>query len=185
MQSAPVALEQEPLSCHDGPSPRRMKMRAIRVACLPLKASMCAPCVSASCRLRRPRLASNRGYPFPRASSLTPGWPGQLVCPGREATGGGCQDVRTSGEGLPVAASCNTRTKHKQFRCKTFALLDKPAVAPAGGMAMRLPRASGLSNHAHVYCHRRHRDTEEPGWHAQNVPSASARRPVETRKDKR
>gem|GEM_PF-6600466 len=81
---------------------------------------------------------------MPFSSNLVPGWPGQLACPGREATGGGCQDVRTSGEGLPVVASCNTRTKRKQFRSKTFALLDKPAVAPDEvGEQPRVPSAVG------------------------------------------
>jgi len=47
-------------------------MGAIRVACLPLKASMCAQCLSASSQLRRPRLTSNRGYPIPQASRLEP-----------------------------------------------------------------------------------------------------------------
>jgi len=66
-----VHVQKAPRSCHDGASPRRMKMRAIQVGCLPLNASMCAPCVAASCRLRRPRLASNRGYPTHRASGLS------------------------------------------------------------------------------------------------------------------
>ena len=35
-------------------------------------ASMCPHCLSASCRLRRPRLTSNRGYPIPQASRLEP-----------------------------------------------------------------------------------------------------------------